>query len=99
MKGDKNEMFKIYYVDDKVSEVRTYGRVLEDAFADQDVELIKLCPPYEDKNDFLKLLDDNTVIAFIIDHKLQDKVTYSGIELAMFLRSVNQKLPIYILTN
>ncbi len=92
-------MLKILYIDDKESEAKTYGRALKDALASDEIELTVLCPPYEDMNDFLSVLDDSNVVSLIIDQRLQDKVTYSGIELAMFLRGVNPKLPIYILTN
>ena len=92
-------MLKILYIDDKDSEAKTYGRALREALASEEIELLVLCPPYKDMNDFLSVLDDTSVVSLIIDQRLQDKVTYSGIELAMFLRGVNPKLPIYILTN
>jgi hypothetical protein len=92
-------MLKILYIDDKIAEAKTYGRALEDALANQKIEIDVLCPPHEDMNQFLPILDDSNLVSIIIDHKLQDKVTYSGIQLAAFLRGVNPKLPIYILTN
>jgi hypothetical protein len=92
-------MLKILYIDDKAAEAKTYGRALSQALANEKVELDVLCPPYEDMDQFLPILDDSSVVSIIIDQKLQDKVTYSGIQLATFLRGVNPKLPIYILTN
>lgn len=92
-------MLKILYIDDKESEIKTYGRALKEAIDGDGIEVVFLYPPYENMEDFLDVLNDPDIASLIIDHKLQDKVTYSGIELAMYLRGVNTKLPIYILTN
>jgi DNA-binding NarL/FixJ family response regulator len=95
----ENKMLKILYIDDKESEIKTYGRALKEAIDGDGIEVVFLYPPYENMEDFLDVLNDPDIASLIIDHKLQDKVTYSGIELAMYLRGVNTKLPIYILTN
>jgi hypothetical protein len=48
-----------------------------------------------------KVLSDKRTVAIIIDQKLKNtgKAHYTGTELAEYLRRINQKLPIYILTN
>lgn len=58
-------------------------------------------PPYRQKADYLPVLDDPETVCFVIDQKLKDTgiATYTGIELAQYLRSINHKIPIYILTN
>ena len=47
------------------------------------------------------LLNTPDLACFIIDLRLKDTgvASYFGIELALFMRSINTKLPIYILTN
>lgn len=58
-------------------------------------------PPYRQKAEYLPVLDDPDTVCFVIDQKLKDTgiATYTGIELAQYLRSINHKIPIYILTN
>jgi len=56
---------------------------------------------YKNLDDYLPLLNDPQTACIITDQKLKVTgiATYTGIELAEYLRAINTKIPIYILTN
>lgn len=90
----------IWLIDENRNELKTYCRDLKNLMPDS--VQIEAMLPLPSKEDFLSVVLENTSTAtVIIDQKLKDTgiVDYLGIELARFLRSVNHKLPIYILTN
>ncbi len=90
----------IWLVDDDEEELTTYGNELK---LDMSPEIqIKAILPYPRKTDYVStLLEDPDTACIIIDQKLKEKgsATYTGIELAQYLRRIKKKIPIYILTN
>lgn len=56
---------------------------------------------YEKLDEYLPVLENKKTVCIITDQRLKvtGVATYEGIELAEFLRSINLKIPIYILTN
>ena len=90
----------IWLIDDDEEELTTYGNELK---LDMSQEIqIKAILPYPRKIDYVStLLEDPETACIIIDQKLKEKgpATYTGIELAQYLRRIKKKIPIYILTN
>ena len=90
----------IWLIDDDEEELTTYGNELK---LDMSQEIqIKAILPYPRKIDYVStLLEDPDTACIIIDQKLKEKgpATYTGIELAQYLRRIKKKIPIYILTN
>lgn len=90
----------IWLIDDDEEELTTYGNELK---LDMSQEIqIKAILPYPRKIDYVStLLEDPDTACIIIDQKLKERgsATYSGIELAQYLRRIKKKIPIYILTN
>lgn len=98
---DKNINDKvIWLIDENETELRTFQRELAERLGgNAKVEAIL---PYSKMQDYVKkVLSDDKTVAIIIDQKLKNTGTahYAGIELAEYLRGINPKLPIYILTN
>ena len=90
----------IWLIDENENELKTYCRDLKNLMPDS--VQIEAMIPLPRKEDYLSAVLENTSTAtVIIDQRLKDTgiADYLGIELARFLRSVNHKLPIYILTN
>jgi hypothetical protein len=90
----------IWLIDENENELKTYCRDLKNLMPDS-VQIEGMIP-LPRKEDYLSPVLENTSTAtVIIDQRLKDTgiADYLGIELARFLRSVNHKLPIYILTN
>ena len=90
----------IWLIDDDEEELTAYGDELK---LDMSQEIqIKAILPYPRKIDYVStLLEDPDTACIIIDQKLKEKgdATYTGIELAQYLRRIKKKIPIYILTN
>lgn len=92
----------IWFIDENQIQLQTYLRALQLLMLhDVEVEVDSIFPPYPNKEDYISMLDDPATSTLIIDQKLKDTgiATYTGIELAQYLRGINSKLPIYILTN
>jgi len=90
----------IWLIDENVNELNTYCRDLKKLMSDS--VQIEAIVPFPLKEDYIStVLENRNTATIIIDQKLKDTgiADYLGIELARFLRSVNHKLPIYILTN
>lgn len=90
----------IWLIDDNYNESETFKSVFEIDFpANIEFKIVK--PLFAKKYDYVKLLEPEETACIIIDQKLKEtgEVNYLGIEIAQFLRSINQKVPIYILTN
>lgn len=90
----------IWLIDDDEEELTTYSNDLK-LDMPQGIQ-IKAIPPYPRKIDYVStLLENPDTACIIIDHKLKETriATYTGIELAQYLRRINKKIPIYILTN
>jgi FixJ family two-component response regulator len=90
----------IWLIDENENELRTYTRKLKRMMPDS-VQINPVFPPYRKKEEYISVLNDPDTACIIIDQRLKDTgiATYTGIELAQYLRSINQKIPIYILTN
>ena len=90
----------IWLIDDDEEELTAYGDELK---LDMSQEIqIKAILPYPRKIDYVStLLEDPDTACIIMDQKLKEKgdATYTGIELAQYLRRIKKKIPIYILTN
>ncbi|MFA5251780.1 MAG: hypothetical protein WC454_04245, partial [Phycisphaerae bacterium] len=98
---DKNMSDKvIWLIDENKIELRAFQRELAGRLgANVKVEALD---PYSKMQDYVKkILSDKRTVAIIIDQKLKNtgKAHYTGTELAEYLRRINQKMPIYILTN
>ncbi len=88
----------VWFIDENDSERRTYSRTLT-KILEGSVD-VKGISPFPIKEDYLALLNGPNTSCIIIDQKLKTTgiATYTGIELAQYLRSINKKIPIYILT-
>jgi hypothetical protein len=97
---DKNMNDKvIWFIDEDETELRTYQRELAKRLGGN--VKVEAIAPYSKMQDYKKALSDEKTVAIIIDQKLKNtgKAHYTGLELAEYLRGINPKLPIYILTN
>lgn len=90
----------IYFVDDDERERRGCLDVLVELLGNDEVTVSAMAPT-PNYAGFAALLSDPKTGAFIVDYKLGSTglVTYSGIDLAVFLRGISQNIPIVILTN
>jgi hypothetical protein len=90
----------IYFIDDDEVERRSGLDVLREIFA-SDTLAVEAQPPLPLLKDYATLANDPDTAALIVDQRLDTSgmVSYSGIQLAAFLRSISSKLPIVILTN
>jgi CheY-like chemotaxis protein len=90
----------IWLIDDIEKESTTYSNGLK-LDMPQGFQIETICPPYRRIENYSALLENPDTACIIIDQKLTETgyATYTGIELAQYLRSINQKVPIYILTS
>lgn len=90
----------IWLIDDIERESTTYSNGLKTEMS-QGFQVETIFPPYRKIEDYSVLLDNPNTACIIIDQRLTETgyATYTGIELAQYLRSINQKVPIYILTS
>lgn len=101
---EQNEKI-IWFIDNDEYQLQQYRRHLENGISSvlgDDTELIiREYPARPHKDNYLDILDNPSTVAIMIDQVLKDKggVDHTGIELAQYLRSLNNILPIYILTN
>lgn len=90
----------IWLIDDIERHSTTYSNGLK-LDMPQGFQIETICPPYRRIEDYSALLENPDTACIIIDQRLTETgyATYTGIELAQYLRSINQKVPIYILTS
>lgn len=90
----------IIFVDDDSSERKGCGDVLTEIFNGTGLSVTPL-EPLAELPSYAELAARESTAAFILDQRLgtSGKASYTGIELAQFLRSVSPKIPIVILTN
>ncbi len=90
----------LWFIDDDESELKTYRRELQSLMPD-DVHIKAILPLPNMTDCSSKILSEKNTASIIIDEKLKKKghAAYWGIDLAKFLRSIDSKVPIYILTN
>ena len=89
----------IWLIDDMERHSTTYSNGLK-LDMPQGFQIETICPPYRRIENYSALLENPDTACIIIDQRLTETgyATYTGIELAQYLRSINQKVPIYILT-
>ena len=90
----------IWLIDDMERHSRTYSNRLK-LDMPQGFQIETICPPYRRIENYSALLENPDTACIIIDQRLTETghATYTGIELAQYLRSINQKVSIYILTS
>lgn len=90
----------LWLIDENKHEIRASLRVLKKMLP-VSVEIMPIFPPYSTVQEYNQLLDNPATACIIIDQRLKDTgiASYTGIELANYLRSINTKIPLYILTN
>lgn len=95
----------IWFIDNDENQLRLYKRHLERGIElfGQEAEnfAIKDLLAKAHKEEYLFIFEDPNTVTILVDQKLQDKggVDHSGIELAKYLRGLNDIIPIYLLTN
>ncbi|HYT41863.1 MAG TPA: hypothetical protein VEP90_05925 [Methylomirabilota bacterium] len=89
----------IWLIDENRYELRTHRSILK-RMMPESIE-VRTIIAYKNLDDYLPLLNDPQTACIITDQKLKVTgiATYTGIELAEYLRAINTKIPIYILTN
>jgi len=93
---------KIAFIDEDKDQLQTYCLMLEQCFPknNQEIEIVGFLPSPK-LSDMGYLVKDEEIVAIILDEQLKDTgiATYLGIDLAIYLRSLDKKIPIYILTS
>jgi CheY-like chemotaxis protein len=90
----------VWLIDENKQQLTTYRNILR-RLLPKSVQ-VKAIEPLPKKEDYILAVLENPLTAcIIVDQKLKDTgiANYYGIELAKYLRGVNTKIPIYILTN
>lgn len=90
----------LWVIDENRNQLATYSSRIRRAMP-KSVE-VRAITPFRRKEDYVEgVLGDPNTSCIVVDQKLKDTgiATYYGIELARYLRSINPKMPIYILTN
>ncbi len=90
----------LWFIDEDEAQLRTYTAQLRECVAG--AAEVHGIVPYRYKQDYIEpVINNPATVSLIIDQRLKDTgiATYDGIELAQYLRGINTKLPIYILTN
>lgn len=93
---------KIFFVDEDDDQRETYSLMLQECFPkDSSAPVVVGIPPKPKLSDMRFLVEDEEVVSIVLDEQLKDSgvATYLGIELAEYLRGLNKKIPIYILTS
>lgn len=93
---------KILFVDENEDQRETYTLMLQDCFPKGDgVPIVSGVEPKPHVGDMSFLVENPSVVAIILDEQLKESgvAQYYGIELASYLRTLNSKIPIYILTS
>ncbi|MDM4773033.1 hypothetical protein [Solimonas sp. SE-A11] len=89
----------IYFIDEDAAARRSNGRSLKELLGSDEIEIrpIEPRPALSDYND---LISEPDTAAFILDQRMKGggRVNYNGTDLARQVRSINSKMPIYILT-
>ena len=89
----------IYLVDEDPASRRANRNFLKDLLNCDDLEVIAL-EPFRDKAEYDRLVISPSVAAFILDQRMKGSgvVNYNGTDLAQYIRRIDSKIPIYILT-
>ncbi len=94
-----SQLKTVWFIDEDPDQRSTYQELLKQVF--QDEAQICSIEPEPTIAEMRFVIDDPKTISIIIDEKLKDtgKATFFGLELAVYFRTLNEKIPIYILTN
>ncbi len=89
----------VWLIDDNEDELTNYAALLQSELPKSIVVQGTSARPKI--GDYADLVKDEATSAVIVDQRLKTAgiANYTGIELAQYLRVLNQKVPIYILTN
>jgi DNA-binding NarL/FixJ family response regulator len=89
----------IYFIDEDPAARRANARALTSLLDNQDIKIVEQ-EPFSDIANYAKLLASPGTAAFVLDQRMKGsgQVTYNGTDLAKYLRAIDGKMPIYILT-
>ncbi len=89
----------IWLIDDNEDELANYRSLLEAEIPNTVV--VQGASARPKIGDYSDVVQEEATSAVIVDHRLKEAgiADYTGIELAQYLRALNDKVPIYILTN
>jgi|GEM_PF-943623 len=89
----------LWFIDENARELQTYAQILR-RLLPQTIE-VREQKPYPSMQEYVSLLENPQTSCIITDQQLKVSgvAGYTGIDLAEYLRQINTKLPIYILTN
>ncbi|MGZ8250895.1 MAG: hypothetical protein ACXW1P_01000 [Methylophilaceae bacterium] len=93
---------QIAFVDEDPDQRKTYGLLLQECFSkDEMAPKVVGYEPTPEMPDMNFLVTTKDIVTVILDEQLKESgiAKYLGIELASYLRSLNKKIPIYILTS
>jgi DNA-binding LytR/AlgR family response regulator len=90
---------KIYFIDEDAAARRANCRYLS-ALLDEPKLYIESLEPLRNFHEYNDLVSRPSTAAFILDQRMKGSglVNYQGIDLARYLRGIDSKMPIYILT-
>jgi len=89
----------IYLVDENPPARRANVEALRRLLDNQEIQ-VKELEPLTNMADYNRLVAEHTTAAFVLDQRMKQAglVNYNGTDLAAHLRSIDSKMPIYILT-
>ncbi len=89
----------VWFIDENAMQRQTFTNALRSALPD--TIKVREQEPFKSLQDYLPMLANPQTACIITDQRLKESgvATYTGIDLADFIRGFNSKLPIYILTN
>lgn len=93
---------EILFVDENEDQRETYALMLQECFPEgENVPTVFGVEPKPHVGDMSFLVENPNVVAIVLDEQLKESgiAQYYGIELASYLRTLNSKIPIYILTS
>jgi len=90
----------IYFFDEQDTSRRSNARELNALIDDSSIQ-VEALEPYAAFADYAPLIADPKTAAFILDQRMKGSgmVAYNGTDLASYIRSIDGKIPIYILTS
>lgn len=93
---------KIAFVDEDEDQRETYRLMLQECIPEGDnMPIVQGYAPLPQLVDMRFLVENEDIVTIILDEQLKESgvAQYFGIELASYLRTLNKKIPIYILTS
>lgn len=90
----------VLYIDEEEMALRTMGKRLRRCFGPE-VSIVPILPANTMEEMIKEIQSYESVVSIVIDQKLfaAGTATYVGTELAVVIRQIDKKIPIYILTN